>query len=86
MGEEEALRLFLTNLIAPNTYEHGSIKTKLETGVIPVIERFEHALKTIAECRNCSENYKKKIVQSSRTTETTGFNTQNEVQHTIIKG
>jgi hypothetical protein len=80
MEEKEATR-FLTKLAAPNTYEQSNIKTKLETGVLPVVERFEHALKIIAECPTCTENYKKKIVpSSSEMTETTRFNNSNEYQ------
>ena len=60
MEEKEATRFFLSNLTASNTYEQSNIKT-----IIPVIERFSHALEIIAECKTCTENYRKKIVQSS---------------------
>jgi hypothetical protein len=70
----------LSSVISPDTYNHRNIKTKLETGVVPVMERFEHALKTIAECPTCTANYRKKIVQSSETTETTRFNNSHEYQ------
>jgi hypothetical protein len=79
----------LTKLAAPNTYEQSNIKTKLETGVVPVMERFEHALKTIAECPTCTENYRKKIVQSfsemAETTEREPLIGSVQLQHDILK-
>lgn len=80
--EKEALRLLLTNLTAPRSYEHRDIKTNSQS-VIPVVERFGHALETIAECPTCTAKYRKKIVQSSETTEREPLiRSDQNVQHT----